>query len=99
MFGPDETTPFYRRSADGFEYWGDLENREAQHRRHARNLLIVVLLLAVLAVVVHPVLLGFGLVLTPLLLLELWMVRRSRAGSRIPDYRPVDPVEIELDDT
>ncbi len=99
MFGPDETTPFHRRSADGFEYWGDLEDRQAQHRRHARNLLIVIALLALLAVVVDPVMLGFGLVLSPLLLFELWMVRRSRTGSRIPDYRPADPVEIELDDT
>lgn len=86
-----------RANAGGLEYWRDLEELHVGHRRHVRNVLIVIAVLAVLAIVVHPVMLGFVAALAPLLLLELWMVRRSRPTSTIPDYRPPETVEIDLD--
>lgn len=81
-----ETGLHRQRNADGLEYWTDIEAHHIEHRRHVRNMLIVIAMLAVLAIVVHPVMLGFVAALAPLLLLELWMVRRSRPTSAIPDY-------------
>ena len=88
------------RSANpgGHDYWSELEAVHAQHRHHVRNLLGIGAALAALAVVVHPVMLGFVAALAPLLLLELWMGRRSRPTSKIPDFRPSERLEVELDD-
>jgi hypothetical protein len=51
-----------------------------------------------LAFVFGPEVIGFNLFFVPFLTFELWNVRRMRPRTRIPDYRPSDPVEIELDE-
>jgi hypothetical protein len=90
--------PLFTGSADGPDYWNDLAARHAQHRRHVRNLLVVMVVVVVLAAAVDVNMLGVAALVGPLLVLELWMVRRSRPTSRIPDYRAPDRVEIELDE-
>lgn len=99
MFGSSmfETGLHRPANADGLEYWRDVAALHIEHRHHVRNLLGVAAALAVLAVVIDPVMLGFVAALTPLLLLELWMVRRSRPTSRIPDYRSTARVDIDID--
>ncbi len=57
----------------------------------------VIGLLLIGALAVHPALAGFALMLSPLVVVELVMMRRSRSRVKIPDYRPQPPVEIELD--
>ncbi len=101
MFGSSmfETGLHRPTATDGLEYWRDVAALHIAHRHHVRNLLGIGAALAVLAVVVDPVMLGFVAVLAPLLLLELWMVRRSRPTARIPDYRPTERVDIDRDTT
>lgn len=66
------------RTADGLDYWDDVEGRHAQHRRHIRNLSIAMAAIAVMAVVVDIELIGVSMILLPFLLLEVWMARRTR---------------------
>ncbi len=89
----------HRSAAAGVpDDWGDLDTTHLRHRHHVRNLLGAVVAFAVLAVVVHPAMLGIIVCLVPFLLLELVMARRSRPTARIPDYRPTARVEVELHD-
>ncbi len=65
--------------ADGPDYWEHLEQRHSEHRRHVRNLLVIGAVIALAAIVVDPLVLGFGAIVVPLLLLEAFAARRSRA--------------------
>ena len=69
------------RTADGPDYWDDLDARHDDHRRHVRNLLIASVFLVVAGIVVHPSLLAMLVLLVPFLLLELYMLRRSGRQS------------------
>ena len=63
------------------------------------RLSIALALVALISTFVSAQAWGFAIFIVPWLALELWMVRRSGRPARIPDHRPADPVEIELDDT
>lgn len=91
--------PYAKPHGDELDAWADADARHAQHRAQVRNLLIALVVVAVIAATVSMRALGFAIFIVPWLALELWMVRRSGRPARIPDYRPADPVEIELDDT
>jgi hypothetical protein len=84
------------RTSDGPEYWDDLAERHRQHRRHVRNLSIVAAVIVTIGFVVHPALFAFLVLFAPMLLLELYMVRRSRPTSTIPDCRPPKTIKIDL---
>lgn len=68
------------------------------HRRHVRNLLVTLPLIAVFAVFVHSSLGWLVVFIVPLLLLEIFIAYRTRPRVGIPDYRPSPTVEIELDE-
>jgi hypothetical protein len=89
--------PYVSPPDDDLDWAGDPDRRRAQHRRHIIVLTTLITASVVLAVVVHSAILGFNLFFVPFLLLEMWMFRRSRPTSKIPDFRPPDTVEVELD--
>ena len=82
MFGSPRSgvPPYFTGSADDpNEYWDDVAGRHAEHGRHARNLGIVMLLIAVASAFVGSPLLGAAGAIGCLAIVELWMWRRSRA--------------------
>lgn len=89
--------PILTASADSPEYWDELAERHAEHRRHVIGLAISGALLLVGGFVVHSSLAVLALLLIPFLALELFMVRQSRPTMKIPDYRRSPTVEVELD--
>lgn len=91
--------PYAKPHGDELDAWSDAEARHAQHRAQVRNLLIGLVVVAVISTFVSAQAWGFAIFIVPWLAPEVWMVRRSGRSTRIPDYRPADPVEIELDDT
>lgn len=82
---------------DDMDWAGDVERQHAQHRRQVVVLAVMTAAIFVLAIIVAPAVAGFALFIVPWLLLELWNVRRTRPRMRIPDFRPPETVEIELD--
>jgi hypothetical protein len=66
------------RLADGPDYWDDQQARYHDHRRHVRNLAIVCGFVLLAGIAVHPSLLAMLALLSPLLLLEMFMARRAR---------------------
>lgn len=61
------------------------------------GLLVGLGLVVVLAIFMDPVIIGFGLFLLPPIAFEWWMIRRTGERTKIPDFRPPETVEIELD--
>lgn len=91
--------PYAKPHGDELDAWADADARHAQHRGQVRNLLIALAFVTVISTFVSAQAWGFAIFIVPWLALELWMVRRSGQTKRVPDHRPADPVEIELDDT
>ena len=89
---------YYAGEVDGAQYWGDIEQRHAQHRRHVGNLLVAVAVIVLLAVLIDRDLAVIAVLIGPLLWLEVCMVRRTRPRVAIPDHRPTPAVEIDLDE-
>ena len=83
------------RTADGPDYWDDPDGRHADHRRHVRNLSILTLAIVVAAVVFDPVVAGLLVVITPLLALEWFMLRRT--GTRQLDETPASATDVEIE--
>lgn len=81
---------------DDLGWEGDPDQRRAQHRWQIIALSIVIAGTVVASATIEPYILSFNFFLVPFLLLEVWMYRRS-GRSRIPDYRPTDRVDVELD--
>jgi len=92
--GP-QLLPWTSRAISG---WDQVQLDEGGHRRRAIVLAVVSLVLAALGLTVHTVFLAFAAVTIGIAAIEWAMWRRSRPVSRIPDYRPIPTVEVDLDD-
>jgi len=101
MWGHDDASSSYfiGPDADGESYWANQAERHHQHRRSLIALLVAIGAILLLALIIHPTLAWCAVFLLPFVALEWWLARCSRPTSKIPDYRPPDPVEITLDDT
>ena len=93
-----QNAPLFGLSGDDpDDFWGNLDVRHAQHRQHVKLLLIAIALICVPGILVHPGFFAFAAGLLILVVVELFMMRQTRSRSKIPDYRPPDTVEIDLD--
>jgi hypothetical protein len=68
------------RSADGPEYWDDIEARHRGHRRQLRKLLMAIGLFCLGGLLLHPAVFALAIMVLPLLALELVMLRLSAVG-------------------
>lgn len=92
-------SPFFKLGADdGDDFWSNIDERNAQHRQHLKWLLIAFVAASTVALIVHTTLLVFVLPLLIPIGVEVAMIRRTRSRVKIPDYRPKQPAEIDLDD-
>ena len=71
--------------------------RIAQHRQHLTWLIVGFVVVVVLGLIIDTVLIGFALFILIPIAVELFMIRRTRSRSKIPDYRRPEPAEIELE--
>ena len=91
-------SPFFKRGADDSDdFWSNLDERNAQHRQHVKLLVIASAVFAVPGIFVHTGFFVFSIAVLIPVPLELFMIRRTRSRVKIPDYRPPERVEIELD--
>ncbi len=89
MFGRyhSATNPYLNPRAGGDpDVWTDLDNRRREHRSAAIKLAVGMAVFAVAGLALDTGFFIFTLAFVPFLLLELWMVRRSRSTGKIPDF-------------
>ncbi|MEZ5294730.1 MAG: hypothetical protein R2697_00205 [Ilumatobacteraceae bacterium] len=55
------------------------------------------MIVSILALVIHTAMFVFALALLIPITVELFMIRRTRSRVKIPDYRPQQPAEIDLE--
>ncbi|MFW2336511.1 hypothetical protein [Ilumatobacter sp.] len=61
------------------------------------SLTVAIGAILLLALVVHPVLAWCAAFLIPFLGIQWWLARRTRSTTKIPDFRPREPVDVPLD--
>lgn len=79
----------------------DWTNPDELRRRHLRQLIALggaLALIVVLSILLHPAVVGFSLFIVPFMLVELFMVWRTRQVASIPDFRPPERVQVDLDE-
>jgi amino acid permease len=84
-------------SADGPEYWDELD---AHHARHRRSLIVLTVAAAVLfvgGIAVSSAFIALAIALLAMATVQFVMFRKSRSRVPIPDYRPMPPADVELD--
>ena len=66
------------RVVDGLEYWDHVDERHAEHRRHATTLLVMFVIVTLLGATGQRGFLMVALVIALPLALETWAARRTR---------------------
>ncbi|MEZ5298933.1 MAG: hypothetical protein R2697_22415 [Ilumatobacteraceae bacterium] len=93
-----QRSPFFALGADDSDdFWSNLDERNAQHRQQLRWLIVAFVIISILALVIHTAMFVFALALLIPITVELFMIRRTRSRVKIPDYRPQQPAEIDLE--
>ncbi|MEZ5259285.1 MAG: hypothetical protein R2705_21110 [Ilumatobacteraceae bacterium] len=93
-----QRSPFFALGADDSDdFWSNLDERNAQHRQQLRWLIVAFVIVRSLALVIHTAMFVFALALPDPVTVELFMIRRTRSRVKIPDYRPQQPAEIDLE--
>lgn len=97
MSGRPSGDPAMRWNEHAYGSWDEMSMSEGRHRRLAVAYAVVALVCLLAGLLFHAFFLALALLVGALGALEYAMWRRSRPTSRIPDHRPPDRAEIDLE--